>query len=169
VGEPRLIIRPEAPGDFGAIAEVTEAAFGRPDEARLVEAIRASSRYVPELSLVGEREGEILGHLMLSYVDLEAWTVLELAPVSVRPDVQKSGIGSALINQVLAKAEARGEPLVLVLGHPSYYPRFGWRPSVEFDITPPLPLAPEVFMVKPLSEYKPHHRGRVSFEETAFA
>jgi putative acetyltransferase len=97
-------IRPEAPADREAIAAVTSAAFGKEDEARLVDAIRASDRFV--------------GHLMLSYVDLAARRVLELAPMSVSPDHQRRGVGSALVRQALRRADARGEPIVLGWGIP---------------------------------------------------
>ena len=138
-------IRAESPGDRDAVAAVTRAAFGRDDEARIVDAVRASDGFVPELSLVAEEGAELVGHVLLSYVLLEGpgVRVLELGPVSVRPERQRAGIGSALIGEALRVADERGEPLVLVLGHPGYYPRFGFRPAAELGIAPPDPDLPE--------------------------
>ena len=93
---------------------LTAAAFGREEEARLVDAIRASDRYVAELSLVAVDSGEIVGHVMLSYVDLDGRDVLQLSPLSVAPDRQGQGIGCALSRKALRLADKRGEPLVVV-------------------------------------------------------
>jgi putative acetyltransferase len=155
-------LRAEAPADREAIAAVTTAAFGNEREARMVEAIRSSDRFVPELSLVAEAGGVIVGHLLLSYVDLGGRRVLELGPVSVAPANQRSGVGGKLVREALRRADERDEPLVLVLGHPSYYPRFGFRPASELGIEPPGPSLPdEVFMAVPLQAYDPALRGRV--------
>ena len=157
-------IRREAPADREAIAAVTRAAFGREDEARIVEAIRESDRFVAELALVAADGEEVVGHLMLSYVDLDEHRVLELAPLSVAPERQRKGIGSALVRKALRLAQDRGEPLVLVLGHPSYYPRFGFRPASSLQIEAPDPsIADEAFMVLPLEAYDPTLCGRVTF------
>jgi putative acetyltransferase len=161
-----LTIRAEAPGDSPAIAEVTARAFGKEREARLVDAVRRSGAYVPELSLVAELEGRIVGHVMLSYVGLAGHErrVLELGPMSVIPERQREGIGSALIREALRRADDRGEPLVLVLGHADYYPRFGFRPASELGITPPdASIRDEFFMALPLRTYDPTLRGRVIF------
>ena len=162
-----LLIRPERPADFDAIARVTAAAFGRENEARLVELVRASGNYVPELSLVAEDDGEIVGHTMLSYAKLtgdEEYDVLVLAPVSVMPERQRQGIGSALIERAIELADARGEPLIQLLGHPSYYPRFGFEPARAHGIEPPDPrMADAAFMVRKLSSYDPRYRGRLTY------
>jgi putative acetyltransferase len=163
---PRLTIRPETPQDSIPIASVTTAAFGTDREARMVDAIRGSEGYVPELSLVAELDGRIVGHVMLSYVGLAGAErrLLELGPISVAPERQRNGIGSALIREALARADEQGEPLVLVLGHPAYYPRFGFRPAGELGIAPPDPAIPsEVFMAVPLSGYDGTPRGRIVF------
>jgi putative acetyltransferase len=159
-------IRPEAKEDYEAVAEVTAAAFGQDDEARLVEAIRASAEYVPELSLVAEDEGRIVGHVMYSYSTLEGSDarLLQLSPLSVVPDRQGEGIGAALTRESLRLADERGEPLVLVLGHPTYYPRFGFRRASTLGLEAPNPDWPdEAFMAAPLGAYDPSLRGRVTF------
>jgi putative acetyltransferase len=159
-------IRPESPADYDAVAEVTAAAFGKQDEARLVEAIRASPEYVPELTLVAEDDGRIVGHVMFSYSALDGsdTPLLQLSPLSVVPERQGQGIGAALTRESLRLADERGEPLVLVLGHPTYYPRFGFRPASTLGLEAPNPEWPdEAFMAVPLTAYDPALRGRVTF------
>jgi putative acetyltransferase len=161
-----LIIRPETGQDHAAVAKVTAAAFGKQGEARMVDAIRRSDGFVPELSLVAELEGAVVGHVMLSYVELGEGSrgVLELGPMSVAPEHQRNGIGSALVEEALRRADERGEPLVLVLGHPTYYPRFGFRPASELGLFPSDPrIRDEAFMAIPLRGYDPTLRGRVVF------
>ena len=159
-------IRTETEADFPAVAEVTAAAFGQQDEVRLVEAIRACEEFVPELTLVAEEDGRIVGHVMFSYSALEGsdTPLLQLSPLSVAPERQSEGIGSALTDEALRLADERGEPLVLVLGHPTYYPRFGFRPAAELALRAPNPeWDGDAFMAVPLTAYDPSLRGRVTF------
>ena len=160
-----LGIRAETSADREAIAAVTTAAFGKPAEARMIEAIRRSDGFVPELSLVAKLGNQVVGHVLLSYVGLGAEaSVLELGPMSVAPEHQGRGIGSALVREALRRADERGEQLLLVLGHHGYYPRFGLRPASAFGITPPDPeIRDEVFMGIPLRAYDPALRGQVTF------
>jgi putative acetyltransferase len=150
-------IRPERPGDFEAVRRLVNLAFGRLDEADLVERVRASEHYVPDLALVAEDADEVVGQVLFSYVQLESETslaVLALAPLSVRPDQQQRGTGSALVEAGLARAEQRGEPLVVVEGHPRFYTRFGFEPGRPLGIHPPFPGVPDdVFMVRRLAGY----------------
>ncbi len=166
-GETAIVIRPERPDDFDAIAGVVEAAFGRPEQvAQLVEKIRASDRYVPELALVAVEDGEVVGHTMLSYSTLvgdEEHEVLQLSPVAVTPARQRDGIGVALIRAGIERAKARHEPLVVVLGSPLYYPRFGFEPCRRYGIEPPAPEMAPAFMVLPLPDYDERYHGRVAF------
>jgi putative acetyltransferase len=158
-----VIIRPERPEDFEAIDDVVAQAFGRDDEARLVRDIRASDNYVPELALVAEDQ-EIVGHIMLSYVELSGKSVLSLAPLAVRPGRQRDGIGAALTEAALELADKNQEPLVVVLGHPSYYPRFGFEPARALGIEPHMDDVPDdAWMVKRLRAYDPAIRGRVVY------
>lgn len=163
-----ISIRPETPDDFAAIATVVRDAFGRDDEARVVERLRRSGRYVPELALVALREGAIAGHVMFTYAPLRLGgggerDVLLLAPLSVTPPLQRQGIGGALVRSGLEIADAMGEPLALVLGHASYYPRHGFGLASGHGIEPPDPAMAESFFVRPLRAYDAALRGRVSF------
>jgi len=160
------MIRRERHEDEAEISRVIEAAFGDRDVARFAEQIRASPGYVPELAFVTEEEGEIVAHTMLSRVRLEGpdVDVLILTPMSVRPDRQRQGVGSALVEAVVIAADERGEPLVLVEGVPSYYPKFGFRSASELGLEPPEPEIPdEAWMVRPLRAYDPALRGRVVY------
>ncbi len=166
----KLIIRPETEADYSAIDELVTSAFdGRTDLAPFVRAVRASENYHPEYSLVAEVEGRIVGHIMLSNAELEdegtRHTILTLSPVSVSPDVQKQGIGSKLIYEVLKRADEAGEPLVVLEGSPKYYPRFGFVPAATHNITYTLPewAAPEAAMVKPLTHDNPALKGHVVY------
>lgn len=160
-------IRAERSEDFDAIDDVVTAAFGQPDEAKLVRLLRDSDAYVPGLTLVAEEDGEVIGHIMLSYADLHSEKtrrVLSLAPLAVKPGRQRNGIGIALTKAALALAEERDEPLVIVLGHPTYYPRFGFESARQNGIEPPDPaFADEAFMVVRLRAYDPSIRGTISY------
>ena len=162
-----MAIRLETHWDHDPVRRLLTAAFGRSAEARLVDELRESDSFVPNLCLVAEQNSVIVGHILFSHVTLEAdpaAQVLALAPVAVYPAFQGRGIGSALIREGLSRAEARGEPLVVVLGHPDYYPRFGFVPASSLGIESPWPDIPdEAFMAKPLSSYRQDMRGVVRY------
>jgi putative acetyltransferase len=163
-----MIIRAEAPGDYPGVAAVNVAAFNEENEAQLIGLIRQSELYVPELALVAILEERVVGHVMFSYMTLETPTgevrILDLAPLAVHPDFQNQGVGTALTEHGLELIEALGEPLVLVEGIPTYYPRFGFERASTHGITPPSPKIPdEAFMVKLLPNYDPSLRGRVRY------
>ncbi len=164
-----ITIRQERSGDEAAISVVVEAAFGQPSEARLVELLRASPSFIPELSLVAEMGGRVVGHVMVTtaVVDdgVERRPVANLAPLAVAPELHGQGIGSALMRAVIAEAEERGEPLVLLQGHPTYYPRFGFEHALPLGIEIELPdWAPsEAAQVLKLRRYDPAIRGRVVY------
>ena len=145
------------------------AAFsGHPDEVALfVERIRASEHFVPELALVAEDASGVIGHVMLSWVGLESRSrdrILNLTPMSVRPDRQRRGVGSRLIHRVLDLAEAAREPAVMVEGIPDYYPRFGFERASTLGFTAPYTTIPDsAFMVKRLSTYSPDLAGRITY------
>ncbi len=163
-----LSVRPEAPTDYDAIHTLVTAAFGREDEAKLVRQLRADAQaYIPELALVAEDDGEIIGHIMLTNATLhgdEDWQVLALGPLSVTPERQRTGAGIALTEAALELADARGDPLVVLLGHPAYYPRFGFEPARGRGIEPPTEaMTDAAFMVKVLSSYEERYQGRFEY------
>ncbi|MBW3593918.1 MAG: N-acetyltransferase, partial [Actinobacteria bacterium] len=128
--------------------------------------IRASDAYVSELAFVADEDGDVVGHTMLSYLALEGTDVrvLQLGPMAVRPDRQRQGIGSALVEAALRAADDRAEPLVLVEGVPAYYPRFGFRSASELGLLRPYAEIPDAaWMAVTLSRYDPSIRGRVLY------
>ena len=136
-----MIMRVETAGDVAGIYRVIEAAFGKKAEAMLVDALRAAGDVV--LSLVAEENREVLGHVLFSRL-LAPAGCLAMAPVSVRPDRQKSGIGSALINESIARLRVDGWKAIFVLGQPGYYTRFGFRVAAAARFTSAYP--PSHFM-----------------------
>jgi putative acetyltransferase len=168
-GASGLTIRSERRGDIDAIAAVVAAAFRSPAEARLVAALRASDCFIPDLSLVTERDNHVVGHVMVSYVTLDdgerSHQVASLSPLAVSPEHQRVGIGSALVREVTGRADDLGEPLVVLEGSPHYYGRFGFEPSVPLGIHINLPswATPEAAQVLRLRRYDPSLRGRVVY------
>lgn len=161
-----VVIRPERDEDHPQIAEVVRAAFARDEVVTFVERIRASEQFVPELALVAEDSSGVIAHVMLSWVGVEGGSrprILNLTPMSVRPDRQRIGVGSRLIRDVLGRAEEAGEPAVIVVGHPSYYPRFGFGRAGAHGFIPPQPMLDDAFMVKRLPGYSPDLAGRIVY------
>ncbi len=152
--EGKIVIRPEKPEDIPAIRIVNERAFGRAAEADLVDALRRNGKAA--ISLVAEDEGRIIGHILFSPVMVESGEGevigLGLGPMAVVPERQKRGIGSMLVEHGLKRCREDGHRFVVVLGHPDYYPRFGFVPAVRFNIKSEYNVADEVFMVMELQE-----------------
>ncbi len=150
-GKGGVTVRPERTEDGPAVCRVNESAFGRAAEAALVDAVRAAC---PEaVSLVALEKGRVVGHLLFSPVTLSgaARTVrgMGLAPMAVRPERQRRGIGSRLVRAGLDLLRERGCPFVIVLGHPAYYPRFGFVPASRHGIRCTWEHVPdEAFMVR---------------------
>jgi putative acetyltransferase len=134
-----IFIRAEMPEDRPAIAHVHRLAFGREDEARLVERLRDGGW--ARVSLVAEFAGQVVGHVLfseLAIVDGARTTAgLALAPLAVLSDLQSRGIGSALVRRGLEECERAGHAIVLVVGHPSYYPRFGFSAELARPLSTP--------------------------------
>ena len=127
----------DSAADRAAIYHVHDKAFGRPDEAELVDALRVEC--VVLLSLVAEMDGAIAGHILFTRVTINAVHAVALAPVAVLPDHQGQGIGSSLIRQGLDCLRERGEHIVLVLGEPGYYTRFGFSTAKARHLRTPFP------------------------------
>ena len=167
-----VLIRRESERDRADIHAVTAAAFGGPGaadppvEATLVDELRASPAWLPSLSLVAlGAAGEVIGHVLCTRGQVGRAPVLGLGPLSVRPDCQRRGVGSALMHAVLGAADALGEPLVALLGSPAYYRRFGFRLSGEYGIVPPRPEWQPYFQVRALAAYHPGLRGTFAYPE----
>ncbi len=167
-----MLVRREIPEDAAAIRAVHTAAFAdaaapdrTPVEAGLVDALRASDAWLPPLSLVcAGADGEILGHVVCTRGRLAGEPVaLGLGPLGVLPAGQRRGVGSALMHAVLGAADALDEPIVVLLGHTEYYPRFGFRPATDLGITPPVAEWGAHFQARPLSAYRPGLRGPFAY------
>ena len=143
-------IRPETESDQDAIREINEQAFGRPLEANVVKKVRQSANFVPELSLVAEYDGQIIGHVLFSELTVvgesRAWTVLALGPIAVRSEFQKQGVGGQMIQAGFERAVALDYGVVVLIGHPAYYPRFGFMPANHFGLKCAIPVPDDVFM-----------------------
>ena len=147
-----IVIRAESAADWRVIREVNVRAFGRDDEARLVEALRASADFAAALSLVAIDDGRVVGHILFSGIHIRTverlLPALALAPVAVLPERQNQGIGSALIRHGLEECRRLGHRIVVVVGHPNYYPRFGFSSARAKGLDAPFPDA--AFMVQEL-------------------
>ncbi len=156
-------IREETPQDYEAVYSVHELAFKQANEANLVNALRKSTTFIPGLSLVALNNQAISGHILFTKIFIKnspaVHESLALAPVSVHPDHQHKGIGSALIRAGLQKALELGYDSVIVLGHEHYYPKFGFLPAAGWQIKAPFEVPSNAFMAL---ELKPGSLAGVS-------
>jgi putative acetyltransferase len=145
-----ITTRAETAEDYDATHEVNTLAFGREVEARLVENLRRLPDFIPELSLVGIEAGQVVGHILFSPLVIEtqdgAVPALALAVLAVRPEFQNQGVGSALVRDGLERCRALGHRIVVVVGHPAYYPRFGFSPARAQGLEVPFPVPNEAFL-----------------------
>jgi len=161
-----MLVRPERPEDRAAIRLVNKQAFNRSDEADLVDRLREEG--VVLASFVAEIENQIVGHILFTRMSVEtadrSVAAVALAPLAVLPRLQSQGIGSELIRHGLDWLRAQGEQIVLVLGHPDYYPRFGFSTAKASLIESP--FNPSSFMAL---ELKPNAlegiRGKVRYPD----
>lgn len=143
-----MLIRDETPSDYDAVRALNEAAFGTDTEARLVDALREQAS--PLVSLIAEQDGAIVGHILFSPVTLSGHDdlkIMGLAPMAVTPARQRQGIGSSLVGAGLERCRTLGAGAVVVLGHPAFYPRFGFVPSTRFGIDCEYGVPEDAFMV----------------------
>jgi putative acetyltransferase len=147
----KVVIRTETAADHSMIRQVNEAAFGCADEAGIIEALRIES--VVLLSVVAELDGPIVGHILFSRMSIETPTgavaAVALAPMAVLPQHQRQGIGGKLIRYGLDTLRGLGERVVIVVGHPGYYPRFGFSTGRARSLESPFP--PDAFMALELT------------------
>ena len=148
----QLQVRPEQSADAQAIRHVNIQAFESDAEANLVEVLRAAG--IKIISLVAVSEDKIVGHILFSPVSLieneAVHSIIALAPMAVLPEWQNKGVGSQLVEAGLRYCEEAGYTAVVVLGHPHYYPRFGFEAAVRYNLRCEYPVADDVFMVKEL-------------------
>ena len=144
-----ITIRSEKQADSEAIRRVNTLAFGGTDEASLVDALRKAAD--PLISLVAIEDNQVVGHILFSPVTIEFGNseapALGLAPMAVLPEHQRKGIGSQLVRAGLRECQQLGSNVVVVLGHPDYYPRFGFVPASQKGLSSEYPVPDEVFMV----------------------
>jgi putative acetyltransferase len=173
VPEPLSItIRLEIPGDASGVRRVHEAAFPGPEEADVVDEIRRASP-AGWLSIVAlDPAGEIVGHVLLSPCPVEGEAgervgeVLALGPIGVVPEAQFRGVGSALMTAAVSLAIARGVPAIVLLGHPAYYPRFGFAAARALGLEPPAEAWPDAaWMGRRLPAWTEDLRGTVRYPE----
>ena len=142
-------IRTETTQDVAAVRRINELAFGQPLEANLVDALRKNAQ--PQISLVAMNGEDVVGHIFFSRVTLEPdqphLSIMGLAPMGVLPDLQRHGIGSQLVRAGLTECDQLGCDAVVVLGHPEFYPRFGFIPASRKGLRCEYPVPDDVFMV----------------------
>ncbi len=146
------LIGPEQPEDRAAIHHVVEQAFQQAfdsvAEAKLVDQLRANGKAI--VSLVAVEDEQIVGHILFSEVTLGDATIIGLAPLAVLPSHQKQGIGALLTNAGIEACRNAGYTAMVVLGHPDYYPRFGFVPASRFGIKSEYDVSDETFMAMEL-------------------
>jgi predicted N-acetyltransferase YhbS len=159
------VVRRERPADHDAVRDLHRAAFAVDPvtgvlraaedvpEAPLVDALREDTGFLPHLSLVAVGDDGVVGHVIATRARLEpaGTPVLGLGPLGVRPDSQRSGVGTVLVHALVAVAEAAGESLVALLGAPAYYRRFGFVPATDLGIRPPDPAWGDHFQARRLA------------------
>jgi putative acetyltransferase len=146
-------VRHERPGDEDAIARVHDRAFGQLTESRIVAAVRRAGRAV--ISLVAVDPSGIVGHILFTPLAVDSpgppISALALGPMAVLPDVQRRGVGSRLVAAGLEACALTGCQAVAVIGHPSYYPRFGFRPGASYGLRSEFAVPDDVFMIAELT------------------
>jgi putative acetyltransferase len=146
-----VIVRGESKADYSAIRQVNEAAFGTREEADLIELLRADGDVL--VSVVAEREGLVVGHILFSRISIDTKAApipaVALAPMAVAPPYQRQGIGGRLIARGLEDLRTLRERIVIVVGHPTYYPRFGFSSERARSLGHPFP--PDAFMALELT------------------
>ncbi|GAC1492325.1 MAG: hypothetical protein NVS2B15_12170 [Pseudarthrobacter sp.] len=159
---PELVLRNEAPADRDRILALAAEAFvispvtglaveGEPSEVEVLRQLFECKDYLPEFSVVAELAGEVVGHVISTRSWVGDYGLLGLGPIGVTPRLQRHGIGSALMRETIARANAAGEGGIALLGSPDYYSRFGFVPAASFGVLPPDEAWGENFQLLPLA------------------
>ncbi len=155
----QLIIRRETAADHHAVDTIHRGAFAHPDldhgeppvEVALCQNLRTDDGFIPELSLVAERAGIVVGHVITTRGSIAESPSLGLGPIGIDPTLQRSGIGSALMRASIGAADALGEQVILLLGSTDWYPRFGFVPAHTIGVISPDAVWGDHFQALPLS------------------
>lgn len=163
-------IRKEAATDYETVYSVVKRAFESAEhtdgnEQDLVNALRKGDAFIPELSLVAEVDGKIVGHIMFSKATVGGKPVLALAPLSVLPEYQRKGIGKALIQEGHKIAKELGYTHSIVLGSEKYYPKTGYAPAENFGINAPFDVPSENFMACMIGETNAEIHGTMKYAQ----
>jgi putative acetyltransferase len=170
-----VIVREQQADDYEAIRHVYAEAFRRPHfrppqkpgsvppEVGIFEALWEAGDAIPELSFTALKEVGPVGHVTASTATVATDSVVAVGPIGVLPEYQGRGIGSALMDALLAAADAAEVPMIVLLGSPQYYSRFGFRPAQELGVISPEPGWGEAFQARPLNAYSPAVAGRFRF------
>lgn len=163
-------VRFETPADIKAIASLTQAAFNNDTEVQLINTLRQQCAEC--ISLVAEQHGRVIGHILFSPATLDNETntkLMALAPMAVSSVLQQQGIGSALVRAGLELCRQQGIAAVVVLGHPAYYPRFGFVPASMFNLSSPWQVPDNTFLLLPLQPQALHKKNGQVVYHPAFA
>jgi putative acetyltransferase len=165
-----VIVRREQAVDHPHVAVVITTAFDRHDgkvpiETWLTGALRVDEAFIPQLSLVAEVGGSVVGHVLCTRARIGDEPALGLGPIGVLPSLQGSGVGSALMHAVLGAADALDEPAVVLLGDPGFYSRFGFVAASEHGVTPKLQGWAPFFQLRTLSAWRPEISGAFAYAE----
>jgi len=165
-----VIVRRQEADDYDAARHIYAAAFARPEspepvplEVRIFDALWEAGDVIPELSFTAVKEARAVGHVTGSKATVAADSVVAVGPIGVLPEHQGRGIGSSLMEALLAAADAADVPMIVLLGAPRYYCRFGFRPAEELGVISPEPSWGEAFQARPLTAYTPAVAGSFQY------
>jgi predicted N-acetyltransferase YhbS len=146
----KIAIRQETEADYSGVYQLNAEAFGQEAEAKLVDALRISDAFIPELSLIATIDNTLIGHILFTKIKIRngdtTFNSLALAPMAVSVSYQNKGIGSQLVTKGLHRAKMLGYSSVIVLGHKEFYPKFGFVPADKWHIRSPYDVPTDVFM-----------------------